>query len=209
MDNKKIFLKMITVPSEKPDPNIDTEDLMDETFELYKMKEIIGNINNKNFKNVYLVFKNDIIEKPFEQQRDFLIILIEEILKMYGLNFSREFYINDNIDLKNAYDFIEFFMFGYIDFYAKIWNELVDWSILNDININDYIMENPRKFLDAIEKTLYDNQKFLPLLYINVMYYCSGAKLLETFIKFSEMRKNEIILSLVEMTTIKLIKGER
>lgn len=194
MNSKNLILRTISIPSENPNPDKDTGELEDEAFEEYKRAEIINSVGKKEFKETYLIFKDDIRESPPDAQIVFLRKLLEKIYQVYDVEFSRK--IDVIQEMENIYNFIEFFMFKYIKFYAKIWTELgVEFY---KIDIKNYVLNNPTKVLNIFNKLL-KKYKELPTLYKLLMQSIPGQKILSLFIHFTILRREEILAEILSL----------
>jgi hypothetical protein len=194
---KKIVLDVMSLSSEKPDPDIDTSDLMEDAYKEYKIVEIVSNVGEDGFEHSYKLFLDDIKHEPFLKQKQFLELLIVKICSMYDIEFMRVLSIDNDFDLKECYAFVEFFMFDYVQFYAYVWNEMTDWTILHEVNVEKYVSDNPFGFLKSIDKIILTYE--LPRLYKELFLSLPGAKLLDLFIKFTNREKKNITLAVIEI----------
>lgn len=173
MDNKEIYMSTLVDNTETENKTTNEEQLLD-NFTSYEMKELIDNIGKINFKNNYLLFKEDLNNKSIDFKREICRILLEKIRIYYGFEFSIKPDFPTEKSISDFFKFIEFIEYDHEFIIDKIVEQTnVE---MNDEWINDNF-ENIIKIIENNYNHYYENDYI-----INFLMYISKEPT-QTFIK--------------------------
>ena len=189
-DNISLLGSIDTIELEEQDDY----DVTEEASIDYDCSEVLKSFGTDNFKEVYQVLIPSIKNYPFEKQVNLCRELIDKITEIYDFEFPTNVSLDNNENINEIYDLIEFLSFDYIDYLGTIWKILdVD---LRKVDLDKYCDENSNSIMEVVEYEL-DSHKFSRLIAIFLRtYYKTG---MIDFIRNSTKKsKMEILLNILE-----------
>lgn len=177
-----------------PEVEDDLENDLENTAETrYEFEEVLDKIGKDDFKEVYLVFKNSIIQRDFDNQVVFCKKILERLHKIYNIEFAEIIYFNSKEDITNLYIFLEFIEYNSIHFFSDVWRFLnVD---LRKIDIDDYCIKNEDIIMKEISDQLETHN--LPGLISEFLRTYNKSDLINLFVKISKKNKMLILMRIL------------
>lgn len=177
-----------------PEVEDDLEKDLDITAETrYEFEEVLDKIGEDDFKEIYLVFKNSIIQREFKNQVVFCNKILNGLKKIYDIEFPEIIYFNSKEDIQNMYIFLEFIEYNCISFFSDVWRFLnVD---LRKIDIEKYCLDNK----ELIMKEILDQLETYNLtrLISEFLRTYNKSNLINLFVKRSKQFKMLILMRIV------------
>ena len=127
-----------SIPLDEVDDENDLDYLIPEAEIYADFTEIINNLGEEEFKFIFLNLYNEIKSLSFERQKELCQKLNDKIFEVYEFEFSPSLQFENQIDIDNFLDFIEFLEYEYINILAKI---LAPFDL-------DLLKKDTNKFLD-------------------------------------------------------------
>lgn len=196
----KTLCDIISPENPDDDPNETQYHYSVDNSEQYNLLQIHTYFGNINFKEIFLLYINDIKNQLLSNQRTLCLKLLDRLKVDYEYEFPDNIPLINQNDINIFYDFISFFEFDNVKFLSMVWSTFRIKNLLK-LNIRNFIFSNKEtvdKLLEQITNNslLYESNslinKFLNSAMKNV--------LIKWFIKKSIINKINI--------TIKLNEGE-
>jgi hypothetical protein len=186
------------IPPEMDNYMEDIEDADDMASFRYSALDIRDHLGKPDFKEIYMV--QSIYVKNFnnDDQRAFLIEMLQKIAEVYDWEFADEYAIVDTVyQQQKMYEFIEFLEFTNYKYLAYVWKFLLkDPTWLAKLDIRTYCEANPMKIIRETEEQLETHsQPQLISIFLRTYY---KERYIEWFVTMSERFKFEIISEIFE-----------
>ena len=189
--SEEIYISYVIEP---PEFDADEEQLEKNYSEgIYEASknEIIESCGNNVFKNIWLIYKKNIINTSINRQRIFAQQMLDKIYEVYDFNFSDNITLSLQYELDEIYQFIEFIEYNNNKFLLYVWNFLKPKKFI-DLDIETYCKKNRKKIIKEIDEQLeIYPQSNLATIFLESYY---KEKLIEWFIKNSKQHKTEIAI---------------
>jgi hypothetical protein len=186
------------IPPEMDNYEEDVEEFDDMASFRYSALDIRDHLGHEDFKEVYTVQSEYVKNFNNDDQRTFLIEILEKIAEIYDWEFSDEYALVDTVyQQKEMYEFIEFLEFANYKFLAYVWKFLLKDPIqLAKLNIRLYCEGNPMLIIKETEEQLETHpQSKLISVFLRTYY---KERYIEWFVTMSERFKFEIISEIYE-----------
>lgn len=186
------------IPPEMDNYEEDVEATDDMASFRYSALDIRDNLGNEEFKEIYKVQIDYVKSFNNDDQRTFLIEMLDKIAEVYDWEFTDEYALVDTVyQQEQMYKFIEFLEFDSAKFLAYVWKFLLKNPIqLAKLNIRIYCEANAMKIIKETEEQLETHpHSRLEQTFLRTYY---KERYIEWFIKMSERFKFEIISKIYE-----------
>lgn len=110
-------IPLMEVDDEESDLNDDLINNAKSSADFYALTKEFG---TENFKPLYLNLKNEIMNTEIERKRELCEKLLQEISKIYEFEFIPLITFDNDSDIDEFFDFIEFLEYDYVNFLATI-----------------------------------------------------------------------------------------
>lgn len=165
MGNSTDILMSAMLPTDMldEDDDITQSQIVGDAIIQYDFLQIIENIGEEYFKEIYMNFIEDIQKQSFDNQRTLCYHIIDKVQELYEFEFPEKINIYDISDIEDIYIFIEFLEYDNINFLA---------DILKNFNV-DFIKKNPYEFCkenqdEIIRQINFYNKANLPSIFLNL-----------------------------------------
>ena len=194
----KTLCDIISPENPDDDPNETQYHYSVDNSEQYNLLQIHTYFGNINFKEIFLLYINDIKNQLLSNQRTLCLKLLDRLKVDYEYEFPDNIPLINQNDINIFYDFISFFEFDNVKFLSMVWSTFRIKNLLK-LNIRNFIFSNKEtvdKLLEQITNNslLYESNslinKFLNSAMKNV--------LIKWFIKKSIINKINITIKLNE-----------
>ena len=195
--SKKSLEVFISYLDEPPELDADEDqleqNLLNALFESSKV-EILEAIGNSNFKNIWLTLKDDIKNTTIKHQRIFAEQVLDKIFEIYDFKFSENISLENQDELDDFYNFLEFFEFKNTKFLISIWKFLKPKNLIEIEDIESFCERNSDKIIQEIDEQLEIHPQ--SQLVVSFLKSCYKKKLIEWFSKNSNQAKIEITINI-------------
>lgn len=149
----ELFLGAIDVPPEEADNDTEALESHEERAEyLYAAEDIINNIGESDFKEIYKVSIDVLRKQSFRRQQKTVEQIIDKIETIYDFRFPEKVELNTIYQLNRFYEFIEFLEYDSSVFLSYVWR-FIKKNIVK-INIKEYCEINKDKIIKEVEEQL-------------------------------------------------------
>ena len=189
---QEILLGSLVEPPEFDADEDDLEKRYSEAFYESSKMNIHETLKTIEFKNTWLVLKNDIQNKSLEKQRIFVEQTIDKILEVYEYKFSINISTNTQEEINLFYEFLEFLEYNSEQMLISVWNFLTKENIIS-LDISEFCQENKNKVIREIEEQLeiHPQNEFITLF----LRSCPEDILLDWFITHTKRNKINIAIN--------------
>jgi len=125
----------------------------------YYFAIIINNIGKKEFQENYLISKNIVISYPVQQQLNLIAMIKDKLEELYDFEIPKYLYPDNQEDINNVLEFLEFLEYDNEKFLTEIWYYL---NVNNIINIDDICSSKEKQIMLEVEEQL-ESQYFSQL----------------------------------------------
>ena len=122
MDNLQVLAGSSLPLPEQDDP--DQNQLNYEASIEYDGMEVIDAIGTLEFKEIYMLFINDLKSQEIVDQRRLCLGILEKVKEVYDYEFLPYPSLEHQLDMNNVYNLIKFLNYDYIDFFGDVWRYL-------------------------------------------------------------------------------------
>jgi len=192
MDNLLVLAGSSLPLPEQDDP--DQNQLNYEASIEYDGIELIDAIGSLEFKEIYILFINNLKFQEIINQRKLCLKILEKIKEVYNYEFLPFPELNNQLQMNNVYDLIQFLNYDYIDFFGDIWRYLK--TDLKKTNIKEFCEKNSEKIIIELEDQL--NSRDLSEMVSLFLRTYNKDNLIDWFIKSTEKQRMLIYLRIME-----------
>jgi len=125
----------------------------------YYFAIIINNIGKKEFQENYLISKNIVISYPVQQQLNLIAMIKDKLEELYDFEIPKYLYPDNQEDINNVLEFLEFLEYDNEKFLTEIWYYL---NVNNIINIDNICSSKEKQIMLEVEEQL-ESQYFSQL----------------------------------------------
>jgi len=192
MDNLQVLAGSSLPLPEQDDPNLNQ--LNYEASVEYNGMELVDAIGELNFKEIYMLFINDIKAQEIIDQRRLCLGILEKVKEVYDYEFLPHPELEHQLQMNNVYDLIKFLNYDYVDFFGDVWRYLK--TDLKKVDVKKFCEKNSEKIIIELEDQL--NSRDLSEMVSLFLRTYNKDNLIDWFIKSTEKQKMLIYLRIVE-----------
>ena len=160
----------------------------------YDVLELVDAIDKLEFKSLYLNSINNIKAETVPAQRDFCQKFLIKVKELYDFEFLPHPELENQIDMNNVYDLLEFLNFGCIPFLGDVWRFLkVD---LRKIDVISFCTQNEDKVISEIEDQI-QSHDYSELISIFLRTY-NKESMVSWFARMTQRYKMLVLLRIAE-----------
>ena len=148
----ELFLGGINPIPESDEYGFELEDRIMRAEYIYAKEDILENLGEEEFKDLYLLGMQIIRNETIKVQRKFSEQILDKISEVYEFEFPEKIELNTKYQLMEFYKFLEFLEFDCGRFLSYVWRFLEENIIKLDISA--YCINNADKIIREIEEQL-------------------------------------------------------
>lgn len=166
----------------------------EEALKEYYYITIIDNIGKINFKEEYLSVKPDLKNYPLKQRQVLGDAIINQIKEVYDFEFPIEIDINNDDQLTDILNLLEFIEYDNEQFIVEVWSFLNPDN--NSFQLKKYCEQNSDKIISEIDEYLTSRE--LPWMIANFLRTYNKENMIKWFYEKSKNNKTLILSKIIE-----------
>lgn len=195
MEATKILYGSSVSPLEVDDEKLEGQ--QEDASIQYDMQDTIDLIGTDDFKSSYMNVIGQFKALSIDYQKTFCIRALEKIEESYEFQFTPRPEFENQVQINNLYEILEFLEYDYIDFASGVWKFLK--VELQGVDIDSYCKSNSDKVISEIEDQI-ETRDFSELI-SNFMRTYNKEGMIRLFIHWTEKNRMLIVLRIREGET--------
>jgi len=192
MDRSKILMGASVSPLEMDDEDLQGQ--QEDASIQYDVLELVDAIDKLEFKSLYLNSINNIKAETVPAQRDYCKKFLIKVKEVYDFEFLPHPELENQIDMNNVYDLLEFLNFGCIPFLGDVWRFLK--VNLRKIDVISFCTQNEDKVISEIEDQI-QSHDYSELISIFLRTY-NKESMVSWFARMTQRYKMLVLLRIAE-----------
>ena len=186
-----------------PEPEVDYDDaevnseygepVQESALMQYFFVTVIDRRDKPDFRENYLSVKNDIKTYSTKEQQLLANSILNAIKEQYDFELSLNADVNNQIEINEALQLLEFIEYDNEDFIVEVWYFLK--PEINKLNIDEYCGRNKQKIVDEIEEQL--TSKSFNWMITDFLRTYSKEEIVDWFCEKSKNVRTSIIMKLM------------
>lgn len=189
---ENILFKALIIP-EPEDDDETMPDVIQRFIEASDIDDILSNIGNIEFKDIFLNLFDNIRLLSIEKQIFLCLNIIDKIKEIYQFEFPDKIQITNEDELNKIYNFIRFIEFNYDEFFVELFISM-NIKLYKIFDIDKYIRENINFILEHIGVIIKNNKIIIDDTFKQLMLYLDKESMINILLKMLIKNLNEISL---------------
>jgi len=151
--SQEMLLYSLVEPPEFDADEVDIEARQQDAIYQSSKIDIQDQLNTTDFKDTWIILRNDIQNRTLKLQRIFSEQTLDKIFEIYDFSFPAKIELDSTYELRDFYDFLEFLEYNNERFIGYVWKFLKPINLMR-FDIDNFCRENSDKVVSEIEEQL-------------------------------------------------------